>query len=146
MRTTALSLLLLALSASGTLAADEEPSAQTKQPRASGLSAMLNAVGKSPMPSLSGLIQPEKMGLLTDNECEVEDNEVHLLSDNEGDVAALSNNKINVRPRIRILSGITVNVQIKIPGDGNERKAKKAKGSQKARKKKSTTGRKPKRR
>jgi hypothetical protein len=146
MRTTALSLLLLALSAGGAFAADDKSPAQAKQPRLSGLSAMLDAVGKSPMPSLSGLIQPEKMGLLTDNECEVEDNQVHLLSDNEGGVDALSNNEINFLSRIRILSGITVNVQINTPGDGKKAKAKSAKGNHKSRKKKTATGRKTKRR
>jgi hypothetical protein len=146
MRTTALTLLLLALSAGGTLAADDNPSAQAKQPRLGGLSAMLDAVGKAQMPSLSGLIQPEKMGLLTDNECEVEDNEVHLLSDNEGDVEALSNNEIKVLPRIRILSGITVNVQLNFPGDGKKAKTKNAKGNQKSGKAKNATRRKHKRR
>jgi ribosomal protein S13 len=146
MRTTALSLLLPALLAGGTFAADDQSSAPTRQPRLSGLSAMLDAVGKSQVPSLSGLIQPEKMGLLTDNECEVEDNEVHLLSDNEGDVDVLSNNEVNVLSGIRILSGITLNVKITIPGDGKKTKAKKAKGNHKSRKSKNTTGQKSKRR
>jgi hypothetical protein len=137
MRTTTLSLLFLALFADGTFAADDKPSAQAKQPRLSGLSAMLDAVGK--MPDLSGLIKPEKMGLLTENECEVEDNEVHLLSDNEGD--ALSNNTIKVVSPLRILSGITVNVQINIPG-----KTAKAKKANHKSRKKNKTGRKPKRR
>jgi hypothetical protein len=146
MRTTALSLLLVAVSAGATFAADDQTPAQAVQPRPSGLSALLGAVSKSQMPSLSGLIQPEKMGLLTDNECDVEDNQVHLLSDNDGDVNSLSNNKISFLPRLSILSGITVNVQIKISGDGKKPKAKQAKIAGKSRKKKHAKGRKPKRR
>jgi hypothetical protein len=87
---------------------------------------MLSAVGKSQMPSLAGLIQPEKMGLLTDNRCTVRDNETHVLSDLEADVDLLTDNEADVISGLSILSGISVDVQITISdrsGRGQRRAA-----------------------
>jgi hypothetical protein len=67
-------------------AAADKSSSVDKNPKTGSLSAVL---GVPNMPSLSGLIRPEKMGLLTDNKLTAKDNEAHLLSDNETDVDIL---------------------------------------------------------
>jgi hypothetical protein len=133
------------LAPSDVTAADQTPS-PGKSSETSGLAALLGAVGASQVPSLSGLIRPEKMGLLTDNKCTAKGNKVHLLSDNEADVDLLSDNKTKLRSDIRILSGLTVHIQITIPADGKNPKAEKARGRHKSRKSKKQADRKSERR
>ena len=119
-----LTLLAIALFAGAAAAADQKADAAEIRPKANGLTSVLHAVGKPVMPNLAGLIQPEKIGMLTDNQCRIADNAPHLLSDNEADVELLSDNNaeilsgnevpllsgntVELLSRIRLLSGIKV--------------------------------------
>ena len=116
-------------------AAESEPAKATGEPKKDGLSSLLGALGSVQIPSLSGLIQPERMGVLTDNECRIEDNQPHLLSDNEADRDFLSGNQVNILSGLHLLSDITVTVQVTV-GDGDRKaaKAKKADGDRKSNK------------
>jgi hypothetical protein len=116
-------------------AAAGEPAKSAGEPKAGGLSSLLGALGEVQIPSLSGLIQPERMGVLTDNECRIEDNQPHLLSDNRADRDFLSGNQINVLSGLHLLSDITVTVQVTV-GDGDRKasKAKKAEGDRQSNK------------
>ena len=107
-------------------AADELPQ-QSHESKNDGLSGLIDAVGRIPMRSLSGLISPEKMGMLTDNQCQIRDNEAHLLSDNEADIALFSGNDIRLLSGVRLLSGLTINLHVTI--DRREEKAAEAKHS-----------------
>jgi hypothetical protein len=105
-------------------AADELPQ-QSHASKPDGLAGLLDAVGKFPMRSLSGLISPEKMGILTDNQCKIRDNETHLLSDNESEIALLSDNDVRLLSGVRLFSGLTINVHLTIDrGEGKATKAK----------------------
>ncbi len=75
------------------------------------------------------------MGVLTDNECRIEDNQPHLLSDNQADRDFLSGNQVNVLSGLHLLSDITVTVQVTV-GDSDRKaaKAKKADGDRKSNK------------
>jgi len=95
---------------------------------------LLGALGEVQIPSLAGLIQPERMGVLTDNECRVEDNQPHLLSDNRADRDFLSGNQVNILSGLHLLSDITVTIQV-TPGNG-DRKAAKPKTADRERKSK----------
>ena len=86
--------------------ADDAAPREKVNPESVGLSRLLDVVSKSSLPSLSGLIQPEKMGVLTDNQCRIKDNQPHLLSDNEATVKLMSD--------IHVLSGITVNLHVHV--------------------------------
>jgi hypothetical protein len=89
--------------------AQDAPAAGSGQTRGSALSGLLDLFGSTGLPSLSGLIQPEKMGVLTDNPLTVRDNSV--------ETQLLSGNETKVMSDIRILSGITVNIHVHIaPG------------------------------
>lgn len=92
--------------------AGEKPVKESREPNDDGLSGLIGAISRVPMPNLSGLITPEKMGLLTDNQCKIRDNEAHLLSDNEADVALLSGNEVRILSDVNLLSGFTINVHI----------------------------------
>jgi hypothetical protein len=87
--------------------AQEKPKPQTPS-QASPLASLVEVLRVTGFPNLSGLIQPEKMGVLSDNPLTVQDNPVDF------DVNVLSGNQTNVLSGIRILSGITVNVEIHI--------------------------------
>ena len=124
-----------------------EPAAETKEapPKASTLGALF---GGRAMPSLSGLIKPEKMGLLTDNQ--IQGNAPHLLSDNEAEIASenemFSSNLIASPIQLQLLSGfklfsdlVNIDVNINVSNSGNEgvaapNVASKAKGKKKSRK------------
>ena len=147
--TSSLLLGLVLLTGNLATAADEFPK-QSHESKDDGLAGLIDAVGRFPIPSLSGLITPEKMGLLTDNQCRVRDNEVHLLSDNESDIALLSGNEVNVLSGLRLLSGLAINVHVtmdrsdtKVPKakHGDHRKSKKSKRDKAARKTKKWSGR-----
>ncbi|MCU0978274.1 MAG: hypothetical protein MUF25_03795 [Pirellulaceae bacterium] len=134
--------LLLSLVGTGVIlivgeagAAAGEPAKSAGEPKAGGLASLLGALGEVQIPSLSGLIQPERMGVLTDNECRIEDNQPHLLSDNQADRDFLSGNQVNVLSGLHLLSDITVTVQVTV-GDGDRKaaKAKKADGDRKSNK------------
>ncbi len=136
-----LGLVLLA----GELAtAGDKPVKESYESKDDGLPGLISAVSRLPMPNLSGLIKPEKMGLLTDNQCRIQDNEAHLLSDNETDVTLLSGNKVSILSGVRLLSGITINVHVTIhdpdakaskPKNGHRRRdSKKSKRHKAARK------------
>jgi len=104
-------------------AAESGPPNVTDEPNKGGLTSLLGALGGVQIPSLSGLIQPERMGVLTDNECRVEDNQPHLLSDNRADRDFLSGNQVNILSGLHLLSDVTVTVQITV-GDGEREKSK----------------------
>ncbi len=154
-----LTLLAIALFAGAAAAADQQADAAESRPKASGVTRMLHAVGKPAMPNLAGLIKPEKMGVLTDNQCRITDNAPHLLADNETEVELLSGNRAEILSgnevpllsgntaelwsRIRLLSGIKVfsdiqvDVHINVQNSGNrgaDRKAKRSAGEKKSRK------------
>jgi hypothetical protein len=134
--------LLLALTSVGVFllvggvwAAESEPAKATGEPKAGGLSSLLGALGEVQIPSLSGLIQPERMGVLTDNQCRVEDNQPHLLSDNKADRDFLSGNQVNILSGLHLLSDITVTVQVTVgASDRKAAKAKRADGDRKSNK------------
>lgn len=101
--------LTLAWLSASTLWAQEKPKPQTP-PQASPLAGLIEVLRVTGFPNLSGLIQPERMGVLSDNPLTVRDNPVDV----DVDVNLLSGNETNVLSGIRILSGITVNVEIHI--------------------------------
>ena len=132
MRTTHAALLLmlgggLAWLADASAGAAETTAKNAGEPASGGLLGALGAVSKAPLPSLSGLIRPEKMGLLTDNQPRFKDNETHLLSDNDTEVELQAENRINILSGIQLFSGIKVNVQINV-SDGGSKAAKASKG------------------
>ena len=100
---TAVALLLLS---SGVALADDASATGSATAQANPLAGLFDLLGSTAIPSLSGLIQPEKMGVLSDNPLTVEDNPI--------DVELLSGNETNFLSGIRILSGITVNVEIHV--------------------------------
>jgi hypothetical protein len=115
MKTRLVSSLLLGLGfvlLTGDLAAADELRQQSGESQSDGLSGLIDAVGRFPMSSLSGLIKPEKMGILTDNQCRIRDNEAHLLSDNESDFDLLSGNELSLLSGVRLFSGFTINVHV----------------------------------
>lgn len=127
---------------SGTLAVGaDEPAKQSPQAKLDGIVNLLRAVGGLEIPDLSGLISPEKMGLLTDNQSRIRDNETTLLSGNEPEITALSGNeteftclsgnKCSVLSNLRLFSGITVNLHVTIQ-DNEAAKAVKPKTGKKA--------------
>lgn len=91
--------LLVALLAGRAAAADAPAPAPASESGAAGWADLLRVVGQLPIPSLTGLIQPEKMGLLTDNET---------------DMNLLSGNETNVLSGIHILSDLSIDVHITI--------------------------------
>jgi hypothetical protein len=129
-------LLGLALLTQLNATAADKSTSPDKNLETGGLSAVLGAVGVPQMPSLSGLIRPEKMGLLADNKLTASDNEAHLLSGNEADVDILSDNTVNILSGVRLLSGVTVKVQISIHRDQKKPKAKKRRAKGNSRKSK----------
>jgi hypothetical protein len=125
---------------------------EKKEDPASGLKTMLQWTGKAGMPNLEGLIKPEKMGALTDNQMNVTDNMPQLLANNEvepfsenraptaNNNAAMSGNRaelfsrINLLSNLKFLSDIEIELEINIEKSGNkgvDAKAKKGKGRKK---------------
>jgi hypothetical protein len=100
---TAVAFLLLS---SGVALAEDASATGSGAAKANPLASLIDLLGSTAIPSLSGLIQPEKMGVLTDNPLTVRDNPV--------EVELLSGNETNFLSGIRILSGITVNVEVHI--------------------------------
>ena len=126
-----LTALALALLPAGTASAAEPATAQGGERKTGGLADMLDLISKPAFPSLSGLIQPDKMGVLTDNTCQIRDNEVKP--------ELMSGNEVQVLSGIRILSGISVDVRITIRGGGEKTekvKARKADDRRQSRKSK----------
>jgi hypothetical protein len=103
---TAATLILLA---SRTAQAQDAPATAPAPAKSTAWSSIFDLLGSNALPSLAGLIQPEKMGVLTDNPLTVRDNSV--------ETQLLSGNETKVMSDIRILSGITVNIHVHIaPG------------------------------
>lgn len=94
--------ITLALFAGSAASANDPPLA------GGGLGQLLELVSSPAFPSLSGLIQPEEMGMLTDNQ--------NNLSDNEMELELLSNNDVDILSNIQIFSGISITVTIKSRG------------------------------
>lgn len=125
--------MLLLLLARGASAAESETPKAAGEPKTGGLPSLLGALGSLQIPSLSGLIQPERMGVLTDNQCRITDNQPHLLSDNQADRDSLSGNQVNILSGLHLLSDITVTVQITVGDSGSKAaKPKKAAGDRKS--------------
>lgn len=99
-------MVLMLLVGGAASAADDQSADSVGAPPGGGLTDLLKLVGSPTFPSLSGLIQPEKMGILTDNPCH--------LHDNEAELGLLSDNVINVLSGNRIFSDITVTVNIQV--------------------------------
>ena len=126
--------LTLALLAGPAAAAENPPAVKHGDPGAAAWADLLHVVGKLPMSSLSGLVVPEKVGLLTDNQCHLHDNEAHVLSDNEADVELLSGNQTTILSGIRILSGLSLEVNITINTGADKPPAAKPKKAHRKRK------------
>ena len=108
-------LLLIA----ATVAPAAEPAAAPGgEQKAGGFGDILDLISKPTFPSLSGLIRPEKMGVLTDNTCQIRDNQI--------EPELMSGNKTEVLSGIHILSGISVDVRVTIRSadDGRASKVK----------------------
>ena len=139
MRITQAALLLVAGGlvglADASAGAAETTAKKTGEPASGGLLGALGAMSNAPLPILSGLIKPEKMGLLTDNPATLKDNETHLLSDNDTEVELQAENKVNILSGIQLFSGIKVTVQINVSDNGSKAaKARKGAGDRPARK------------
>jgi hypothetical protein len=124
-----LTTLVLAFLPVGTAHAAEPATAQGGERKTSGFAEILGLISNPNFPSLSGLIQPEKMGVLTDNTCQIRDNEV--------EPEVMSGNKVQILSGIRILSGISVDVRVTIRGGEGSTKGKARKADGKRRSKKS---------
>ena len=99
--------------------ADDKAPAGGDQLKRSGLGQLLELVSSPTLPSLSGLIRPEEMGMLTENQDNFSANKVEL--------DLLSNNKAKILSDFQILSGISVNVTISFgDSDRSDRKTKNA--------------------
>ena len=111
--------MALTLFTSVSVFADDEAPAVSNPLKKSGLGQLIELVSSPTFPSLSGLIQPEKMGVLTENQ----DN----FSGNKVDLELLSNNKAKILSDLQIFSGISVNVTISLgDSDRSDQKSKKA--------------------
>jgi hypothetical protein len=106
--------IALAFVASGVFAADAPAGPASGDASLGGLPQLLGALKDIPIPSLNGLIQPEKMGVLTDNTCRVSDNQPRLMSDNTAERDFQSGNSLEVLSNYRLLSDITVSVEVHV--------------------------------
>lgn len=134
----------LACMNTGPAFAGEDPGQKSSKSKLDGLLDLMSTVNGLQIPDLTGLIQPEEMGMLTDNKSNIRDNQTHLLSDNETDVGLLSSNRLQFFSGIRLFSGITVHVHVSVQDgdarpskakdkkDGSRRNAKKPKKSKKS--------------
>jgi len=117
----------LILLASRAASAQDATATATASAPSSPLSGLFDLLGSNALPSLAGLIQPEKMGVLTDNPC--------TIRENEADIDLLSGNEMNVLSGNHLFSGITVQIEIHV-GRGErsaaERQADKANREKKA--------------
>ncbi len=100
--------------ACGTHAAEGAATSKETPKKPAAFGALLNTLADFPLPSLAGLIQPEKMGVLTDNQCRISDSEAHRLSDNRAGRDQLSGNSANLLSNLHLLSDIAVNVHVTI--------------------------------
>lgn len=126
-----------------TASAGEDPGQKSSKSKLEGLLDLMSTVNGLRIPDLTGLIQPEEMGI-SDNKSSIRDNQTHVLSDNETDVGLLSGNRLQFFSCIRILSGITVHVHVSVQNgdvrpseakdkkDGSRRNSKKPKKSKKS--------------
>jgi hypothetical protein len=112
--------------ATGAIAAEPESASKASIPSTAAWAGLFDVAGK--LPSLSGLIRPEKMGVLTDNQVRVHDNEPKLLSDNDAELNLLSGNVVHLLSDLHFLSGISINVQVNVPS--GDSKAPSAEASQ----------------
>ena len=104
---TAATLILLA----GRFAqAQETPATAPAPAKSTALSSIFDLLGSNALPSLAGLIQPEKMGVLTDNPLTVRGN--------QADIGLLSGNETNVLSGNHLFSGITVHIEIHVGRSG----------------------------
>lgn len=126
--------LVLVVFARAAIAAEGKSPPKDDKASAAALADLLAIVTKLPMPNLSVLLPPKKLGLLSDNESTIKDNQANLLSGNKTDVDTLSGNNIKTLSDIRILSNLSLQVNINIyGGDGpSPAAAKKAGGKQKS--------------
>jgi hypothetical protein len=108
--------LAMTLSPAGPASAGEPATAPGGEQKAGGFADILELISKPTFPSLSGLIRPEKMGVLTDNTCQIRDNQI--------EPELMSGNKTEVLSGIRILSGISVDVRVTIRSDDDDRGSK----------------------
>ena len=105
--------LALALFRTGPAPAAEPAAAPGGEQKAGGFGEILDLISKPTFPSLSGLIRPEKMGVLTDNTCQIRDNQI--------EPELMSGNKTEVLSGIHILSGISVDVRVTIRSADDDR-------------------------
>jgi hypothetical protein len=111
--------MAMTLAASVSVFADDNVAPGGDQPKERGLDHLLGLVSSPKFPSLSGLIQPEEMGVLTGNRDNLHDNKMQL--------GLLSDNQVKVLSDLQILSGISVHVTIRIDdGDRSDRKTGRA--------------------
>jgi hypothetical protein len=101
------------LLASRAALAQDAPATAAAPVQSNPLAGVFDLLGSNALPSLAGLIQPEKMGVLTDNPCTVREN--------EADIDLLSGNEMNVLSGNHLFSGITVHIEIHV--DRGERSA-----------------------
>ena len=104
--------LAWALPSSGTASAAESASAPSGEHKTGGLGDLLKFGGSSTFPGLSGLIRPEKMGILTDNPFQVKENDI--------DMDLMSGNQTQLLSGIHFLSDISVNVHVTVQVGGAE--------------------------
>ena len=116
----ALTVLVWMLPAGGAAAAEGQPAAKDGPPEAAKLADLLKVVDKLPLPSFAGLIKPERLGVLTDNQCRIQDNQTQLLSNNAADVDLLSGNQVNILSGLHLLSDISVEIHITIHSGGED--------------------------
>ena len=132
-----LSALVAVLFAGGSVLAADDPGKEPGKSKIDGLLGLIGAVNGLEIPDLAGLIQPEKMGMLTDNQSSIRGNEARFFSDNEGEFALLSGNHFKILSGIRLFSGITVHVDVSVhAGNAKRSKAKKDDGRRDAKKSK----------
>ncbi|NLF72681.1 MAG: hypothetical protein GX575_26910 [Candidatus Anammoximicrobium sp.] len=144
-----LGLILAGLSvaslAGGAASAAEPAKAPGGEPKPAGFLEILELMSRPNFPNLSGLIRPEKMGALSDNTCQVTDNQIKPEFHIEPEL--MSGNKTEVLSGIHILSGLSVDVRITIRTADKERarkpKAQKANEKRPAQKPKKDKARSP---
>jgi hypothetical protein len=126
----------------------DDPVKESAPAKLDGFINLIRAVGGLEIPDLTGLISPENMGVLSDNQSRIRDNEVTALSGNEAEITCLSGNQVSILSDVHLFSGITVNVQVTVhdgdakavkPKKGKERRdSKKARNRKTARKSKTS--------
>jgi hypothetical protein len=129
--------LTVVLFVGGTVSAADKSATKDRKPETGGLADIVEVLGQLRALDLSGLIKPQEMELLTDNQCRIKDNEAHLFSGNEAEIELLSGNKANLLSGIRILSDFSVDIHVNIQTSDSKTpsvKAKKRNGKRKSHK------------